>query len=191
MKKLLSILACGLLIAACGGGGGSGSTSNSSVIQPESPFRSAQAQTTPSTNAGMQAITIGVQWPTGQFNFANTCRTPNSGGVACFHFPNGGKLRAISWESSIKVPHDEVLFMLVMSPTSEFAGSTVLLSMHHNAASGTSSNFKDVNLSGYLYVPPGYFVWVYGEGTVNSHPAGAEIQTTLYVEGTGIFPVYP
>jgi len=195
MKKLFAILsACliGASLVACGGGGG-GSSSSSSSIPSEPIIRPAHGQTAPpSDGLGVQAVTIGVQWPTGNFNFAKTCKTPNSGGVACVYLPNGGKLRAISWESSVKVPHDEILMMLVMSPGYAMdGGHTVLLSVHHNKGTDPGSNFKDVNLNSYVYIPPGYYVWVYGEGTVNSHPAGVEVQSTLFIEGSGFAAVFP
>ena len=190
MKTLFTVLMITLL-TACGGGGG-GSPGSSNAVQAEAPFRGAHAQTAqPSDGPGLLAFTLGAQWPTGQFKFVNNCKMPNSGGVSCFYFPNGGKLRAVSWESSIKVAHDEVLLMLLMSPGYAFDGSTTLLSMHHNVGSAPSSNFKGVSLNGYVYIPPGYYVWLYGEGTVNAHPAGVEVQTTIYVEGVGVVGVGP
>lgn len=185
MKTMLIILV--LVLSGCGGGGG-----GSSGVPTESPVRNAQAQTPPAIgDQGLQAITMGVQWPTGTFNFASNCKTPNSGGVACFYFPNGGKLRAISWESSVKLAHDEILLMLVMSPTPAFSGSNVLLSVHHNKGNDPGSNFKHVNLNGHIYIPPGHYVWIYAEGTVNAHPAGVEVQSTLYAEGVGVSAVFP
>lgn len=185
-KKFLSLALCSI-IAACGGGGDGGGF----TIQPDSLMNTAAAA------RPLQAVTFGVQWPTGQFNFAPSCRAPNSGasagGGSCWYFPNGGRIWNIAWQSSVKPNHDEVLLLLIMSHDGQVGSGTTILSTHHIAgpAQGYGSVMsKEIVLQGFVQIPAGFYVWVYGEGWVDPAGGGVEVQTTLYVDGAdGAAPV--
>lgn len=132
---------------------------------------------------------IGVQWPTrhdGQdFVFAPTAQAPNSGGVSYFVMPYDGFVTSIAWQSSMKVGPGELLLHFTAGPTGSQLGepgSIHLLSTHHIATSGAQTIPKIVQLPEGLRIPAGYVVWVYGEGACGMapHPAGVEIQTTVY-----------
>ncbi len=135
-------------------------------------------------------LQIGVQWgwaTDGTIVFSPSAHAPNKGGSQKIG-PRGGDrlLRAISWQSSLKVG-GEVLLHLVCGPTGNALGEDGqrnLLSVHHIGEQSTMV-CRDVNFGGFgMELPADYIIWVYGEGGGVPHPAPVEIQTTLYVTDT-------
>lgn len=136
---------------------------------------------------------IGVQWAwakDGTSVFSPSAHSANMGGSQRIG-PRGGDrlLRAMAWQSSVKIGHHEVLLHLVCSPEGNGlgeGGQITILSTHH-IGNEPASVIRDVSFGEHgLLLPADYTIWVYGEGGPNGesgwdHPAPVEIQTALYV----------
>lgn len=104
-------------------------------------------------------------------------------GSNCVSFPNIGWLGAISWQSTMKVP-GEALLILMVSPVGAGLGEPGekrLLSTHHFSVVAANTVVKDILLPQPTYIPPGSQVWVHAISTGGPNPAGLEVQATLWV----------
>lgn len=116
--------------------------------------------------------------PGPDISILSACGSFNTGGSNCSIFPNGGKLGAIAWESSVKSGNSEVLAILFMDSSTQ--GRQVLITAHHL---GITEVIKPITLPDPINVPPGATIWVYADGWSDPNMGGFEVSTTLYFVG--------
>lgn len=104
----------------------------------------------------------------------------------CIAFPEGARISGITWQSSVKTHHHEVLFSLVMTPKGDsiLEPETVTIMQTHHVGDNPTMIVKEPEFKTPLIVPKGWKVWVYAIGWSprEHHSAGIEVQTTLWTE---------
>lgn len=93
-------------------------------------------------------------------------------GNNCVHFPNGGDLTGIAWQSAVKIANTAVLWVLYTSDGRQ------LLSTIQTSASPSIT--RDVRLTDPIVIAPGGFIWIYADGYGDQSAGGIEAQTALY-----------
>ncbi len=138
-------------------------------------------------------IYIGAQWPTDKFEFSPSCGSPTMGGYNCIYFPNGAIIRHINWSSNLKDGPQEVLLLLVMTRGKNLEGyRSILLSTEQNTKDGPLPPVvRQIDAPRGIYVPPGSYVWIYGQATDRYNWPIVEIQTTLLVDLTTYEAINP
>lgn len=101
------------------------------------------------------------------------CEDPNRiSGNNCAHFPQGGRIGAISWESSTKVDNSEIFYALFVSD------GRVLMTTYQQ---GKGARVKTVTLPTPFVVPAGGFIYLHAQGWGDYNAGGIETQIGLYL----------
>jgi len=119
----------------------------------------------------------------GIVGFAHACNPGTFvNGTNCFQLPQGGKIQGYKFQTSLKVPGEQLWFLLV-TPTRTWERGAAIASNHvvSKKDSATVITTEDPGNSYWTPVPAGWYVWVWGEGYGKNHPAGAESQTILWI----------
>ena len=128
----------------------------------------------------LQTVRIGAEWAGSKFQFATRCDSVSITGFSCLQFPNGGKIHAFSFQSSQKF-NSELLLLLLISPGRDESNRHEIIATHHVPNMGPQNIQRDLSLPYPIVIPPGWYVWVKGEGQLEP-TSTVEVQITLFME---------